>query len=243
MGIVDGKFRSKRLDQSPYLFHFTKGTLAEAGEAMFNIIGSEKLLSEKGYICFRASPITALEKFFKTPTYRTGLPMYQPIGIGFSRDILVKDYGVRNVIYCNKKELEEIPEHLRWRSQRLEVDEYDFEYLREWRMEGNEFNFSSFPKEHILIIAPTQNDLNNFIVKHEMVFKPIVDYYNGDIEPDWDEEFVRKYKGISLNVALSKADDYAVSGSTASQVLGQDMVNELFGINLFVSESKTIVNK
>jgi hypothetical protein len=65
-----------------------------------------------------------------------------------------------------------------------------------------------------------------------------VDYYNGDIEPDWDEVFIRNYKGLSLQSALSKQDDYAVSASTVTQVLGEDMVNEIFGPELFVSGSK-----
>lgn len=238
MGIVDGKFRSKRLDQSPYLFHFTKGTLAQAGESMYSIIEQEKLVSQNGYISFTASPITSLKRFFETSTCKTGLPMYQPIGIGFSRDIMVKKYGARNVIYCGRDEIELIPEELRWRTDLLEVDVYDFEYLREWRIKGGEFDFSGFPKEHILIIAPTQNDLNNFVVKHDLVFNPIVDYYNGDIEPDWDEVFVRQYKGMTLSGALSKEDDFAVSGSTVCQVLGEDMINTLFGTSIFVSGSK-----
>jgi len=237
MGIVDGKLRRKRIDQSPYLFHFTKGTMEEAGKAMYSIIESEKLISKRGYISFTASPITALKKFFETKIYRTGLPMYQPIGIGFSRDVLVNQYGARNVIYCNREEIHNIPDELKWRSELLEVDEYDFEYLREWRIKGGCFDFSSFPKEHIIIIAPTKDDLNNFVIKHDLVFNPIVNYLSGDIEPDWDEVFVRNFKGLSLQSALSKENDYALSASTATQVLGEDMVNEIFGPELFVSGS------
>lgn len=238
MGVVDGKLRSKRIDQSPYLFHFTKGSPAEAGKAMYSIIENEKLISERGYISFTASPITALQRFFETPIYRTGHPMYQPYGLGFSRDLLVKGYGARNVIYSSKEDLKSIPEDLLWRSERLDVDVYDFEYLREWRIRGNVFDFSQFPKEQILIIAPTKEELNNFVVKHDLVFNPVVDYINGDIDPDWDEVFYRNYKGITLHEALSKQDDYAVSASTVTQILGADMVNELFGPALYVSGSK-----
>ena len=116
MGIVDGKLRRQKIDQSPYLFHFTKGTIEEAGNAMYSIIESERLISNRGYISFTSSPITALKKFFETKINRTGLPMYQPIGIGFSRDLLVKEYGARNVIYSNRDEYKEIPEQLKWRS-------------------------------------------------------------------------------------------------------------------------------
>ena len=238
MGIVDGKLRSKRIDQSPYLFHFTKGSPDEAGRAMYGIIEEEKLMSKNGFIIFTASPVTALKRFFETRIFRTGHPLYQPYGIGFSRDILVKHFGARNVIYSSLEELKSMPGNLSWRCERLDVDVYDFEYLREWRIKGDEFDFSQFPKEHILIIAPTKEELNNFVVKHDLVFNPVVDYINGDIDPDWDELFCRNYKGITLNDAFSKQDDYAVSASTVTQVLGTDMVNELFGPSLFVSGSK-----
>ena len=164
--------------------------------------------------------------------------MYQPYGLGFSRDLLVKEYGARNVIYSSKEDLKSIPEDLLWRSERLDVDVYDFEYLREWRIRGNVFDFSQFPKEQILIFAPTKEELNNFVVKHDLFFNPVVDYINEDIDPDWDEVFYRNYKGIKLHEALSKQDDYAVSASTVTQILGADMVNELFGPALYVSGSK-----
>ena len=69
--------------------------------------------------------------------------MYQPWGIGFSRDVLVRDFGARNVIYTDGKE--NIPEHLNWRTDQLNVDSYDFEYLREWRIKGCNFDFSKAP--------------------------------------------------------------------------------------------------
>lgn len=75
-------------------------------------------------------------------------------------------------------------------------------------------------------------------MKHDLVFNPVVNYYSGDVEPDWDEVFYRNYKGLTLINALSEADDYAVSASTVTQVLGEDMVNDLFGPDLFVSSSK-----
>lgn len=87
--------------------------------------------------------------------------MYQPFGIGFSRDVLVRDFGARNVIYYDDNESELIPEDLKWRALRLNVDTYDFEYLREWRIKGGEFDFSKFPKEHLIVIAPNLHELND----------------------------------------------------------------------------------
>lgn len=236
MGRFDLKFRSQRLDQSPYLFHFTKGTIEQAISSMFGIIESEKLVSDQGYICFTASPITALKKFFETKVNRTGLPMYQPLGIAFSRDIMVRDYGARNVIYGDNDELKHIPDSLQWRCQKLEVDAYDFEYLREWRIKGNEFNFSSFPKEHILIIAPTREMLNNFVISHDWEFTPYIDE-TGNVYENWEEGFTRRYRGLTLFDALSQGDDYKVSGLTVTQLIGEDMVNELFGpVLLFLNQ-------
>lgn len=36
MGIVDGNLRRQKIDQSPYLFHFKKGIIEEAGHAMYS---------------------------------------------------------------------------------------------------------------------------------------------------------------------------------------------------------------
>ena len=69
--------------------------------------------------------------------------MYLPWGLGFSRDILVRDFGARNVIYTDGNE--DIPEHLKWRTDILMWTLMIFEYLREWRIKGKTFNFSNFP--------------------------------------------------------------------------------------------------
>lgn len=229
MGTFDSKFRSVKPDQSPYLFHFTKGTAEEAKNAMNSIIEHKKLISKStDYVCFTATPITAMHRFFKTTVNRTGLPMYQPFGIGFARDILVRDFGARNVIYCDEKELKLIDDNFKWRSEPLIVNTYDFEYLREWRIRGKEFDFSEFPQEHIIIIAPHLDDLNDLVSGHDLVFRPFVDYVNGDIEPDWDEVFPRIYKGLSLDAIKSGCtDDYQVSGATLSQKIDEDMLSAI----------------
>ena len=109
MGIISDKFRRTRLDQTPYLFHFTKGTKKEGKESLYSILNQEKLISKKDdFVCFSASPITSIHKFFETKVKSTNLPMYQPFGIGFSRDLLIKEYGARNVIYCNDQKIRSI---------------------------------------------------------------------------------------------------------------------------------------
>lgn len=249
MSIVDEKFRMTRLDQSPYLFHFVRGTLSEAKETMTKIINTQKLKSLRDdYICFTASPITAVLDFFKTTVNRTGNPMYQPYGIGFCRDLLIQNYGARNVIYGSEEELSSIPSQLKWRSLQLDIGKYDFEYLREWRIKGCEFDFSSFPKEQILIVAPTPSDINDLVIRHDIVFYPeqeyyykYRDYYKEYDEPN-EEVFYRMYKGLSIEEIASCKNDYDVSGSTASQEIGEDMYKNFLSAHSMLSGSTQQTN-
>lgn len=127
MAIFNDKFKRARLDQSPYLFHFINGRDHSPCDTLQKILEEKQLISERGYICFSASPITAIKRFFEVKTKSTGQSMYLPWGLGFSRDILVRDFGARNVIYTDGNE--DIPEHLKWRTDILNVDSYDFEYV------------------------------------------------------------------------------------------------------------------
>lgn len=66
MAYFNEKFKRVRLDQSPYLFHFVNGRDKNPGETLQKILEERKLKSDKGYICFSASPITAIKRFFET---------------------------------------------------------------------------------------------------------------------------------------------------------------------------------
>ena len=135
MSTKSDKFRTKKLDQSPYLFHFTSGTEEEAKDKLKSILLDKKLQARRDeFICFTASPITQVGGFFQTKVNRTGQPMYQPYGIGFSRDILIRNYGAKNVIYGDDADGKIMEDNgLGWRFLKLDVDTCDFEYLREWR--------------------------------------------------------------------------------------------------------------
>ena len=124
---------------------------------------------------------------------------------------------------------EGIPEHLDWRTQKLKIDSYDYEYLREWRIKGETFDFSKFPKSDIIVIAPNRDALNHLVVRFDMEFTGIVNYYTGDVEEDWSEVWKREWKGISVDKLGTDnlLDDFAVSGSTISQVLEEDMFDKL----------------
>lgn len=235
MGVFDYKFRSSKMDQSPYLFHFTKGTVNEAKNALYSILEEKIIRSKtKDYTCFTASPITSLHQFFETKVNRTNEPLYQPFGIGFSRDILVGKYKARNVIYGDAEDLALLPNEYKWRTELLNIDNHDFEYLREWRIKGSEFDFSSFPAEHILVIAPHLDDVNDLVAGHDIEYAPIVNFYTGDVEPDFKEVFPRKYKGLPLDTIRKDCkDDFQVSGATVSQTLEEDMFSTIiegFGV-------------
>ena len=226
MAYFNDKFKMARLDQSPYLFHFINGYDPSPHETLRKILEEKQLVSSKGYICFSASPLTAITKFFEVKVRSTGQPMYQPWGLGFSRDILVRDFGARNVIYTDGTE--GIPDHLEWRTDKLNVDSYDFECLREWRIKGGQFDFSDFPRGDMIVIAPDYNCLNDLVVRFDMEFTPFVNHYTGDIEEDWSEVWKREWKGISVDkLGEDILDDYTVSGSTITQILDEDMVDKL----------------
>ena len=225
------KFRAKKRDQSPYLFHFIKGSEAEAETILKTILSEKRLISRRNdYICFTASPITQVGEFFETLVDRTGQPMYQPYGIGFSRDILIKEYGAKNVVYGDDEDEKRMNNcGLGWRFLKLDVDEFDFEWLREWRTPGNVLDFSGFPKEQMIVIAPTDDKLLDFVTRDYCVQSWDYDEQTGEEFEDWVEMYDRSWKGSSLETIRNKnfVDDYQVSGSTITQIIGADMFDEV----------------
>lgn len=226
MARFNDKYKKARLDQSPFLFHFINGRDYTPYDTLKKILDEQKLRSKKGFICFSASPLTALKEFFKVKMNATGNPLYHPFGIGFSRDILVRDFMAKNVIYTDGTE--SIPKNLKWRTEKLKVDSYDFEYLREWRIKGGCFDFSKFPKEDIIIIAPNIDCLNHLILNFNMEFTPYVNYYSGDIIEDWEESYTRGWKGIATEQLGEFLNDYKISNLTEPQTIGEDMLPILF---------------
>lgn len=228
MAAPSNKFRKVKKDLSPYLFHFTSGD--ECQSILKTILNEQRLKANKNYICFTASPITQVGDFFETLVNRTGLPMYQPYGIGFSRDILIREYGAKNVIYGDNNDKKILKDcGLSWRFMELDVDSYDFEWLREWRIPGKEFDFSNFPKEHMIVITPTDKELLNYVTKDYYIQVCEYDSIAGEKYDDLIEKYERFWKGISLEHIrkMNLLDDYQVSGSTSTQLIGDDMCLEV----------------
>jgi len=215
------QIREYRDDLSPYLFHYTKGE--NAFKILSLIISDKKIKSQKGYICLTEAPITTSLRMFdymgKFPN-----PMYAPYGIGFKRDFLFNS-GARPVIYGTEEEIKKIPEEFKWRCLTLQPASYDFSWLREWRIEGNEFDFSTC-SENIIVITPTQKEL-----------KELITDYDFDVEFNYEHEIrsaipslvyypKREFKGISLEeIQQTKY----TSDRDISKEMDKQIINEPLG--------------
>ena len=86
-------------------------------------------------------------------------------------------------------------------------------------------DFSSFPKEHIIVIAPTDDSLIDFVTREYYVQSWDYDEKTGEKYDDLVEMYERGWKGTSLEFIRDKnlLNDYQVSGSTLCQQIGGDM--------------------
>lgn len=212
-----------RSDLSPYLFHFTKDRKGvDARVVIQSIVNEMKLKSESGYICFTEQPLIMCEEMFayfnKFPK-----PMYRPYGIGIKRDLLYK-MGARNVIYGTRDEGLALPDTFQWRFLELDVDRYDYSWLREWRYPGSELDFSRFGSDNVIVITPSK-------AEEVLAFTP--DY---DVDFDYDSEsktaspyvYVsgasRSWRSINFDrVKKHQMNDYMVDASTFfEQSIGED---------------------
>lgn len=223
------KFRRVKPDITPYLFHFTKGDNAKT--ELGQILEEQKLKTEKkDYICFTSSPLTSLHRFFQTKVNRTNSPMYAPFGIGFSRNIMYEKYGARNVIYGTENEREKIEKNipeLLWRWENLDIESHDYEWLREWRVKGTEFDFSDFDKNEIIIVADTKDSLNKLAVNWDWDVE-----YEHEIRASYPyvvkaTDNKRQWKGFALEDIKNYEDDHKLSGATSNQEIGETIKKKI----------------
>lgn len=213
-----------RSDLSPFLFHFTKDKNGlDAKTVIQNIIDEMKLKSDTGYICFTEQPLIMCEEMFsyfnKFPK-----PMYRPYGIGIRRDVLYK-MGARNVIYGTYDEWLALPDSMKWRFLVLDVDKYDYSWLREWRFPGNELDFSKMGSENVIIVTPQKSD-------EILAFSPDYDVdFEYDSETKTSKPYVyvsgasRAWRSINFDrVKRDQMNDYMVDASTFfEQRVGEDI--------------------
>lgn len=206
--------RTKRKDLTPYLFHYVKGD--NPVDILKKILDEHTLKSNEGYICFTEAPLTSSKSLFDyMGQYKR--PFLRPYGLGVSRDLLI-DKGARNVIYSTQGEIDRMPESVHWRCLKLDVENYDFTWFREWRLPFSSFDFLDI-KEDVIVIAPTREEVDKLV-------------FNVDITPDWDcepgedpiinaliETKKREWRSISFEdlEIIGIGDDFVVSGATKSQ--------------------------
>lgn len=193
MGNPSDNIRKRRNDLSPFLFHFTNY------EALCSILYEECIKSECGYQCFTEAPLTSmLELLDYMATFRK--PILRQFAIGFSRDILISKYSARPVILGSMEELSIIDNSFDWRKQKIDVHNYDFEWLREWRIRGS-FDFSTIGKENIIIVTKEETELD--CLQYEYKLRDVcLDDNNKFV--DADIEIKRVYRGIPLNIIQNK---------------------------------------
>ena len=208
-----------RNDLSPYLFHFTKGE--DAYDKLTNILDQLKLTSSThNYICFTETPITHFREnlLYMNSFYNPMLSFY---GIGFRRDLLIKDFGAKSVIYGDKMDEVNLKKiDMDWRFEELNVLTHDFTWLREWRIR-HEFDFSSISPEDIIIIAKTDDEVRSLCSLQEL---EDIDY---EYEPEIGEctmwpmfSNLRGWKGISIEHVEKLASDKEVDSYSKSLKIG-----------------------
>ncbi len=211
--------RKRRPDLSPYLFHFT-GSDAPV-DRMMNILSERCLKSnELEYVCFTESPLShSIEQFnYMYSFYPWREPMYSKFGIGFDRDMLIREYKARPVIYGDLKEYNLLDDSLRWRFEKLDIDEHDYTWLREWRIKGNNFDFSKVSSDDIIVIAPTKKDLAQLVLGNELEDLDF-DFEDGICYPYPIYRLAKLWKCITIEEANSYPNDYKVKEIVDKQQL------------------------
>ena len=211
--------RKIRPDLTPFLFHFTKGDSSESN--IKSILNQKKICSKRGYICFTDSPLTMLEGQFSYMD-QFSKPMYSRYGIGFKRDILIQQVGCRPVIYGDNRELSVIIDSLQWRCEKLDVFSHDYTWLREWRVNGNEFDFSKINKDDIIVIAPNETALNEIVNDIDVDVGFNYDHSTRQSYPYPVYTIKRMWKGIPLSKAATFKDDNEIEQAMDNQYIGEE---------------------
>lgn len=227
MGNPSNNLRKLRIDLSPYLFTFLKDE--RPVEIFHEILTTGLLKSERhDYICFTDAPITCYLpnlEYFEEWKNKGCHAMYSKYGIGISRDWLINNIGARPVIYGDDSEKEKLDESIKWRFLRLDVETYDYTWLREWRIPQSQLNLYEIPKDEIIIIVPNEEDLKEFIVGWDYE----VDFIEGEPGEDWPlyvyekSTEKREWRGFAINQIQQFTNDYDLIGNAESQIIGEDV--------------------
>ncbi len=221
---LSAEIRSKRNDLSPFLFHFTKDF-----KTLKLIVQQMKLKANRGYICFTEAPLTQsvelfryFHKFQPTPYEPYLKPMFVPYGIGISRQFLFNK-GARPLIYSSLEELELLPHEFKWRAMELNMVDYDFGWLREWRINSNLFDFSDYRNE-IIVITVSKKELIEICEDDIFDIDFLYEHEIGECIPSLIDNKKRLFKGIAIQDIVQNA---LKSDSQIEYYTGKQKVDEI----------------
>lgn len=146
-----------RSDLTDDLVHFIRGhRLEEAVEVLRRILSERQLRGGSGYIkggfrcvCFSEAPVWNLGYAHHRGIHGVS---YQPVGVLVKKSWLFAQGG-RPVIYEPDADYWALPEEMRWRHVRLELDQgIDWTWEREWRIRAEELQIDP---ECARVVVPT----------------------------------------------------------------------------------------
>lgn len=144
-----------RSDLSDWVVHFTKGTHQHAEETIGTILAEGALRSFviPPVICFTEAPLREFNKLFQIfAAYPE--PMFAPYGIAVPKTWLF-EHGGRPAIYGPPGDLEDLPAGLKYRHVEYNPANYDFAWMREWRIASEVLPLE---RENTLVILPTDDE-------------------------------------------------------------------------------------
>lgn len=178
-----------RDDLSSKLVHLVRGdTMEEAFKKFQSILNDGRLKGGTGYIkgkytcvCFTETPISKLGYVLANPD--VAKMRYRPIGIMVDKKYVFQSGG-RPVIYQPDSDFEKLPEELRYRHVRFELDRpgipVDLTWEREWRLHANEL---VLPPEATTVILPGRDWRDVLIEDHTKTIQNQVQVSGSDAAP------------------------------------------------------------
>ena len=215
------RLRNMRLDLSPYLFHFTNSL-----DTLWTILGETCLKSDRNkYVCFTETPLCLMISMLDYMGI-WNKPILGKYGIGFKRDILIKEYGARPVIYCDAQQQRDIGQNIKWLYEELNVSEHDFQWLREWRVKG-QLDFSKIDRNDMLIIVSKSDEAETCAYYIENV-QPLYDEDGNFIDADFDIK--RFYRCLPLDKLRKALEEKCLGDYELLPILEQQIIDEIIEI-------------
>lgn len=177
-----------RDDLSSKLVHLVRGeTIEDSSRKFENILTEGRLRGGTGYIkgkytcvCFTETPISKLGYVLANPDVAE--MRYRPLGIMVDKEYVFRKGG-RPAIYQPDVDFQKLPEELRYRHVRFELDRdpphssIDLTWEREWRLHADEL---ILPPEATTVIVPKRDWRDILVERHAKDVQRQVQGIGGD---------------------------------------------------------------